>query len=193
MRDYIGQSDMTVCANATLVPDRFNNPQSALFLNNGYCTLPPDVYFNGGPFTILAWVNIVQAAIKSRLLDFGNGPNSDNVIFCILSGTSRQPYVSTFQGSSGSSKLLGSAVSLNVWTHLAWVFDAKNSLVYVNGSLSANQTMWAPKNLLRQQVYIGRSNWHFTVYKDSDAQAYFDDIKIYNRALSGQEIMQDMS
>jgi hypothetical protein len=192
MRDYIGQSDMSVGVNAELGPDRFDNPQSALYLNNGYCTVPPGVYFNGSPFTITAWVKEVQFGYVSRLLDFGNGYDIDNIVLTISAHTTLCPFMLTFNaGTNDPSIYASSCLSLGEWTHLAAVFDGSNGLVYLNGTPGASQSSASPQNVLRQNCFIGRSNW--LSWGDQDADAYFDDIKIYNRALSADEIRRDMN
>jgi hypothetical protein len=196
MLDYIGQSDMIIGANVTLRPDRFDQPQSALYLNNGYCTVPPGVYFNGTPFTIMAWIKKIETNPQSRLLDFANGPSSDNVALSISNyegdngGTS--PYLSIYQGNTAGSVIANYTFTLGVWTHLASVFNGSQGFIYVNGTLHGNHTMSIPNNVQRQNCFIGRSNWHAT-YADPDANAFFDDIKIYNRALSSEEIALDMT
>jgi hypothetical protein len=192
-RDYVGQSDMISCVNATLAPDRFNNPQSALYLNNGYCKVPEDVYFNGGPFTITAWVKVMQTNNYARLLDFGNGLGYDNIVASLSYGTTSRPWFVIFSGSSWPGGVpAGSALVLDKWAHTSYVFDGSNTFIYLNATLiSFRSVNFYPRNILRQNCFIGRSNWH-SQGNDQDASAYFDDIKIYNRSLSLQEILQDM-
>jgi hypothetical protein len=191
MLDYIGHSDMIVGANAALDSDRFKNPKSALYLNSGYCTVPPGVYFNGS-FTITAWVKKVQTTNQNRLLDFGNG-RIENVIFSITSSTNSKPYLAIGQTIGWSGPLASSsALGSGVWTHLASVFNGSNAYIYLNGTLTMSESGITvhPDNIVRQDCFIGRSSWY---PGDQDANAYFDDIKIYNRALSSQEIVQDMN
>jgi hypothetical protein len=185
MLDYVGQSHMTIGANAALAPDRLNNAQSALYLNSGYCTVPPGVYFTGGLFTVIAWVYRIQAVSFTGLLDFGNGPSNDNVIFALALPPNSAAYMAIYQGAAFGGKLEANIVS-GQWTHLAAVYGGNNMYLFVNGQNVQSVAMWAPNNVVRQLCFIGRSN-----SGDPDAQAYFDDIKIYNRALSTAEIQAD--
>jgi hypothetical protein len=183
---------MYSCANDTLVSDRFNNPQSALYLNNGYCTVPPGVYFNGGPFTILAWVKVIQILNHNRLLDFGNGPESNNLIVSLSMATTSEPCMGSLLNSVWTGVAVASSpIDLGVWTHLASVFDGSQAYIYVNGTQSGVQPMTGVDNNIRNNCFFGRSNWHDI--SDPDTNAILDDIKIYNRALSSQEIAQDMN
>jgi hypothetical protein len=195
--DYASQADMSIGTNVALRPDRFNNTQSALYLNIGYCTVPPGVYFNGA-YTITAWVKEVQANSGCvRLLDFGNGQFEDNIIISISQNANMYPYMTIVEGVSSNFTSSGdmhtnAPFALGVWTHLASVFDGSNSIFYINGALVLNQSAngVSPRPIVRQNCFIGRSNWY---PGDWDASAYFDQIKIYNRAMSGQEILADMN
>jgi hypothetical protein len=191
MRDYIEHSDMTIGLNANLAPDRFGKAQSALYLNDGFCTVPPGVYFNGSPFTITAWVKEAQFVTYGRFLDFGNGYSHENVVLAIAN-PNPNPFLIISNAGAYSPEIDASLfLSLGAWTHLAAVFDGSNGLVYVNGTPGVSRATAAPDNVVRQNCYFGRSNWLSN--GDKDVQAYFDDIKIYNRALSHTEILRDMN
>jgi hypothetical protein len=153
--------------------------------------VPPGVYFTGGPYTVTAWVKMIQANYQSRLFDFGNGQTSDNVFLAISHDTSSKPYLKIFNGTVASSDLLSSSIlTLGAWTHLASVFDGSRVLIYLNGTLVLNQLVNVfPRNIVRQKCFVGKSN----SFTDQDANAYFDEIKIYNRNLSNQEIAQDLN
>ena len=56
---------------------------SYLWLNWGYVTAPPGVYFNGD-FSVSVWIRALNFANWQRVFDFGNGPASDNVMMIIL-------------------------------------------------------------------------------------------------------------
>jgi hypothetical protein len=191
MLDYVGQSQLTIGDNAYLATDRLNNAQSALYLNTGYCTVPPGEYFTGGSFTIIAWVYRVQISSQNRLLDFGNGPASDNVIFGITDYTTGEAMVCIYQGSN-SQVYPKASINSGEWIHLAAVFGGNNLKIYVNGVIAQSIYYLPPNKVVRQLCYFGRSSWHL-VGQDQDTHAYFDDIKIYNRTLSPSELQADMN
>jgi hypothetical protein len=197
IRDYIGQSDMTPVLNVGFVLDRLGYAQSALYLNNGYCTVPPGVYFNS-TFTITAWVNSQDLDIKrQRVIDFGNGEWINNVALAYIDiATSPTPYGiitpdDLGDGASTVYAVSSATISQFQWIHLALVYDGSYQYIYINGAQTAMQ--WSPSypnNLVRNSCFIGRSNWPLL---DKDANAFMDDLKIYNRALRPQEILANMN
>jgi hypothetical protein len=84
-------------------------------------------------------------------------------------------------------------LKLNIWEHLAYVFNYPNHFLYLNGILISNDTVNAkPMNVIRNQAYIGRSNWHI-LNNDRDANADFDDIKFFNIPLTEAQVKFDMN
>jgi hypothetical protein len=188
--DYIGQAHVTSLINGSFVSDRFGNPKAALYLNNGYAAVPPGVYFNS-TFTITAWVYpLDQNFHYQRIIDFGNGPWNSSVGLAYYCDTSMSY---AFLGDVNSQMSLFSTRSTiqSAWSHLAFVYDGLNVIIYLNGSQSASQSHSTnPDNIIRNLCYIGRSNWD---NDDYDATAYLDDLKIYNRPLPPQEILREMN
>jgi len=198
LKDYIGSSDMSpgtdleTNGSVGFGADRFSDPSGAIYLNNGYYTVPPGVYFSGD-FTILAWVKEVSYMEGSRLIDFGNGPNSDNVIAAICDVHSEMPRPRIFVGANynnASDHFPSAVIKLNEWYHLAYVLNGTNMTMYINGENVGSQDSMIPAYIVRSSSFIGRSNWY---PGDQDANAYFDEIKIYNRALSPDEVAYDMT
>ena len=64
---------LTNSSNAQLVDNSY------LWLNWGYVTAPPGVYFNGD-YSVSVWIKTINLANWQRVFDFGNGPASDNVM-----------------------------------------------------------------------------------------------------------------
>jgi hypothetical protein len=195
MLDYIGGAHMTPIVNVNYIPDRFNNPKSALYLNSGSCSVPAGVYFKS-PFSILVWVNPQQTTGATRILDFSSGTFQNNVIFQY----GLNPQFGIFYGTTGAqSNYLTASIAVNVsrWTHLAAVYDGSMFFLYIDSTLQGSRlisTVYSnppnPVNVVRQNCYIGRSAWY---PNDVDAMVFIDDLKIYNRALSQVEIAADMN
>ena len=81
----------------------------------------------------------------------------------------------------------GATVSANSWTHLAVTHDGTNLRIYSNGVLSA--TAAAPAIFSTNgPLYIGGN-----VFQGDFFAGVIDEVRIYNRALSSQEILADMS
>ena len=81
MNDEIGTAHMTQGSLNLFVSDRFGNANSALALNGRWTQVPSGVYFDSPEFTISVWVYPQQVGSHARIIDFGNGQASDNILF----------------------------------------------------------------------------------------------------------------
>jgi hypothetical protein len=181
--DEIGTNDGTVTG-ASLSTDRFGNPNMAYDFDgvDDYISFPSDIYFDGA-FTVSAWANIRTVQSWCRLLDFGNGSNSDNVLLA-FSGASSGNFVAEVIG--GGQLYSNTTFPLNNWTFICVTLDSDNILsIYENNVLSSSMLVsLMPQNIIRTLNYLGKSNWGFDAYADGQ----IDDVRIYNRALSTSEI-----
>jgi hypothetical protein len=90
------------------------------------------------------------------------------------------------------------ALGINQWQHLACVYSFPYYFIYIDGTLvtaPGSQTTYSSfniKNETRTSNFVGRSNWYINGV-DQDADADFDDLKIFNRSLSQQEIQSEMN
>jgi hypothetical protein len=88
---------------------------------------------------------------------------------------------------------------LNKWHHLACVFSFPNYFIYIDGNLATvpgsktTHSSFSLANVVRSSNFIGRSNWYSSNNADADADADLDDLKIFNRALSQQDIQWEMN
>ena len=58
-QDIISGMDMTIQPNDQLVSDRFNNKNSAIFINTGYGTAPSGIYFDPSTgFSVMVWIKV---------------------------------------------------------------------------------------------------------------------------------------
>ena len=193
LKDYIGSSDMipgTLDAGESIgfTQDRFNNPNGAIFMNPGYYILPPGIYFNN-TFSFLVWSKILVFVPYSRIIDCGNGSNLDNFVVSFLYSSNFTLYTSIYRGSAVSQVVtITNKLPVNTWFHLAVIYDGQYLMLYVNGNLAANFTSGALLGVVRNKCYIGRSNWN-----NPDAYACYDDLMIYNRALSSNEVHNCMN
>ena len=190
MKDYVSGNDLITNGSVSLSYDRYSRPNSALSLTGvGFYSLPPGTYFSGD-FTLVAWIYINSFGLNDRLIDCGNGIDSDNVIISYNQGTTFEPYVSIVTNSTFKSGNLVAnlTMSINVWNHIAVTLAGNSAFMYLNGSIiGAWNSNSIPRNVYRSSCYFGRSNYP----GDSLSNAKFDAIKIYNRALSSYEIWND--
>lgn len=178
----------TLQGGVTPAVDRFGDANNALSFNgsNGYVNVPAGVYFNGGDFTVSAWVRKSANNNFSRLFDFGNGQANNNVLLAISSGTSGRPISQIFQNTTGGAQVSSPVTPLtnNQWELLTYTWSNNAAVLYINGVMMGQGVQSAPLNVVRNICYIGRSNWA----GDGYAQGRFDDFRIYNRILTESEI-----
>jgi hypothetical protein len=187
LNDLINGADMYLPSqgNNLLTTDRFNKPFSALSLNNDFYRVPPGVYFNGGNFTVAAWVKVKTNIRWQKLIDFGNGEDNDNIVFSLSEADSGKPSFYVYNGNKYSSVVSSESLVIGKWTHVAFVFDKSNGYIYINDIRTAsNDNFKAPNNLIRNWNYVGGSSW----LADSNTDADIDDLRIYSRALGPEEI-----
>jgi hypothetical protein len=142
------------------------------------------------PLTIEAWVYVRAYASWSRLMDFGNGPGTDNIVCALSSEVSGQPRFSFWNGSGGglADLISPSPLPLNAWRHLAFTYDGTNGRIFINGDLAASGPMSAPPIVTRTNNFIGRSNWG-----DPYANAIIDEFRIWSVARSPAQIQASRS
>ena len=173
--------------NANLTYDRFNRSNSALALNNGYYKVPNGVYFNG-PFSITAWFYYRSLQYGSVLLDFGSSTGAQNVFVTLFTLNSPTPYVRI--NNNGTISQCGNRpFNFLNWTHIASTYDGNLLKLYMNGLSVCQITSGWPLNVTRMSNYIGKSYYPTNSY----ANATYDEIRLYNRALNQSEISELMS
>lgn len=155
--------------------------------SDDYIQLPSGVYFNGGSFTISAWVYPTAFNSWSRVIDFGNGPNTDNVLLAITNGTSGMPDLGIHTPYSSNDFEANASIPLDQWSFVAATFDSgtTHATIYIDGNDAGDTTFgFGPDDVTRTDDYIGRSNWS----SDGYAQGSIDDVSIYNYALSAAQV-----
>ena len=150
---------------------------------NDYASLPAGVYFNGD-FTIECWVYPKSFPNWARIIDFGNGAGSDNILLAYTYGTSGAPgfYV------EGSQFQATQTLPLNQWSHISATLSGTTATIYINGVATGTATFPTPVNVTRTKCYIGKSNWG-----DPYANAVFDELRIWNTAKTQAEIHSSMN
>ncbi len=154
--------------------------------------LPPGIYFAPGGFTIESWLFVRETRTWSRVIDFGNGPASDNLVLTLSNGSSGRPSLHLYRGGSqaGSVLIAASSLPLNQWVHLAATFDGVTARIYINGQLDAQSAFaGASQSVVRNNAFVGRSNWGSDAFADSD----FDDLRIWSQARSPGEVLEGMN
>ena len=185
MSDEIDGANMTQGALTTFVADRFGNENEALNLNGGWTQVPSGFYFNTPQFSITTWIYPQQLGLWSRLIDFGNGANQDNVVFAIGSPTNK-PAVQICPLFSCSIELYSSqALTLNKWQFLAMTYDGAKLTIYIDSIQTSKFQVYTMPNKKRTNNLIGKSNMG---NGDGVSWSYIDDLRFFNISLNSSQL-----
>ena len=142
-----------------------------------------------GPFSVFAWIKggAPGQVIISQMDGTGSGETwlgMDAVSGCLMTGLVPPP-VGRFVVQPLSSQII---VTDGLWHHVGFVWDGFYRILYVDGTeVATDAAALAPLNFSNGGLYIGAS-------KTTDASTLFygliDDIRIYNVALSAEEITE---
>ena len=138
----------------------------------------------GTSFSVSTWLYPHASGMTARPFvkaDVGESVATDSKEILINSGQ----FVFRYEHSGGSNYDLASGHVLqpNQWVHLVVVRDdaTGNAYTYVNGTLTQQATSSPTPSINSAPTYIG--SWSGTVF-----DGLIDDVRVYNRALSGSEI-----
>jgi hypothetical protein len=161
---------------ATFVDGKIGIKAIALNGSDAFVQLPAYVA-NHQEITIATWV--FWKGSGSCIFDFANDQNESmfltaGMVFAIKSGGLDQ-------------RLTAPMLPINSWTHVAVTLGSTATRIYINGGMVAESTAITlnPLNFKPILNYIGRSNNSYTLIN-----AYIDDFRIYNYALSASEVAQ---
>ena len=149
----------------------------SLTFNNNYVSINDSASLRPSNITIAFWYkslenNILQYLImKDKSSDasyYVQINNSATIKFCTTGGTCASMSNSGF---------------LNNWVHIVITFDGTTAKFYKNGSYISQQgTMNAIDYTSPLKLYLG--------YSSNAPQGLMDDVRIYNRVLSSNEVLQ---
>ena len=185
MSDLVGHTDLQP-GGTKYATDRFQNPCSALNLNQAYGRLPAGYYFDTPEFSVSTWILFDKATTGAyaRIIDFSNGAPMDNILIMFNSGFLK---LDLFVGSSVS-LTTQSAVETpsGVWTFLTFTFDGQHAFIYMNGVLvsSAILSGSTPGKVMRVNNYVGKSCSN----SDGYSATLVDDLKFFNVSLTPAQI-----
>lgn len=153
---------------------------------SSYIQLPQGVVSGLNNFTIAAWVKLpANQGDNTRLFDFGSGTGT----FMILApkiGTNVR-YKITYSGGSYD-RYIPYTVPLNSWVHITISQSGNVFRFYANGVLQYTDSAATVKPAdmgVTTSNYLGKSQFSSDPYSDHT----YDDFRIYNYALSAQDIL----
>ena len=181
--------------NPTYLRDRFNRPNSSLFLNGvtQYIGLPTSIPSNSTMF-ISFWIKTTQSNPNNwdsaiYLIDRNNCATDRDWNISIGLGGKIIFVTGIFEPLGGGMRKLVSSVSINdnKWHHIGIAYANTNQAMYIDGTKTA-QGDGVVMTFLTENVpvLIGESCCHLNARQKF--LGTIDDLRIYNRIVSEQEI-----
>lgn len=169
--------------------------------NDDYVEIPNSESLNSivSQITIIAWVKTYHphrgTIVANWYYDKSVSPRvNERSYVCTVLEDGRPDFGLSGDGESGTFLVSSTkAISKGEWTHLAFVSNSTSMSIYINGVLVASGE--APSSIYRsgRSIFIGVWNAREKIGEEFTEffEGEMDEIKIYNRALSGQEVLQD--
>ncbi|MBN1578553.1 MAG: LamG domain-containing protein [Chitinispirillaceae bacterium] len=195
--DESGNGNNGIVYGATLASDRLGNPNSAYNFRgygyNDFIQIPDSRSLNiTGDMTITAWINTSNIDPYWSMEIFSNmeevSPHNGYMLSVSWWDGDDQyedPDNKTLRFMSGDASIWSnSAVNTGDWIHVAAILSGTHAEIYLNGILDNAGTVGVPTSFGADQ-FIGQSNSNYYNF-----DGLLDEIRIYNRALSKDEIQQ---
>jgi hypothetical protein len=185
--DIVGNTNGTLqgTANWQTATDFPGGSRSVLQFNgtSNYIQLPAMNFDYSQGFTVESWVYYEEFNKFSRIIDFGNGQGQDNIVFA-NEDTTNNLFFLVLPEDSPRIKA-SNALEEKKWMYLVATVDGSgNAKIYKNGQLIQSGKQNVPKNIERQNNYIGKSNWP----GDALFKGQIAEVRIWNVALSADVI-----
>ncbi|EOD06344.1 hypothetical protein EMIHUDRAFT_219184 [Emiliania huxleyi CCMP1516] len=149
--------------------------------------------------TVAAWVKRSRSGNQGdRLIDFGNGGGSDNIVVAFQYGVAYDVYLGStqysFAPSQGpcpatppSDRWVCGAFPVDVWTHVAVVHKPDETVtMYWDGVPRGSGSLPLPPAVARSGLYVGKSHWGYDPYFRGEMR----DVFVFNGALDDGELRE---
>jgi len=181
-KDASGTNNGTLTG-GNFVSDRFGNPNSALALTTNSSIVCSSNLYNGPQiFTISVWLK-TSSIDYGRIIVFdesqcGHINNWDRTIFINEGQAGFYVFPGSIQNISG-----GINIADDKWHHIAATLGPDGMKLYVDGNLVASNSA-----VTSAQDFSGY--WRIGSFQNTTPVGSYDDVVIYNRALTSSEIRQ---
>lgn len=184
----------TVNGAITLTTDRFGNANSAYDFKDGYIEIPDSnnsLDLTTG-ITMVAWVNPREQPDEPLFTGGGIIFNKEsNYEMALTTNTNTIRYAFSLNGSSQWSDT-GVSVDTNKWTLVVVSYDGNTITVYKNGEIVHQRVEKGSAPVSDAAAGIGSREMGYSSYPKwvSRFNGMIDDVRIYNRAISEEEVKQ---
>jgi len=172
--------------------DRFGIKNSAYSFDgiNDYIAVEPDSSFEGiNTLTLVAWINVRKASLYPSVVSKGNVGNYKESYALFLDPKNRLGFLVNSNGTaSGRGLMMDFTIPTAKWIHIASSYDGSMMRTYVNGIEVASVAHQGGVFPTAGPLLIGKSERRNTQLVSSFFNGLIDDVLIYNRALSPDEV-----
>ena len=185
LADSIGDADLMASGTAAVATDADRG--TALKLDgttNGFASFPTG--FFDGRSTMTVSMDVKSEKTSGNFFTFALGADTDKYYFLRLRGGEVRSAIT--QSSWQSESAVTGTVTSGQWHRVDVVFAQTTMTVYADGvKLGQNTTLGATVEQLGTNLagYLGKSFYA----GDGYFQGWFDNVKVYNRALSSAEVL----
>ncbi len=187
LADSVGDADLKASGTAAVATDAEKG--SALRLTgaaNGFASFPTG--FFDGRDTMTVSMDIKSERTEGNFFTFAFGQNQDRYSFLRVRGGEARTAITkaTWQGESD----VTGSISSGQWHKYDLVYDGKTLRMYIDGvKVDENTSLNASVGELGSNLigYLGKSFYG----PDGYFQGWYDNVRVYNRALSSVEILQN--
>lgn len=185
LRDSAGAADLTASGTAAVVTDAERGKVLRVDgSSNGFASFPQGFFDGRSAMTVS--MDVKSEKSSGNFFTFTFGKDSNAYYFLRVRGTDVRSAI-TKASYQNESAVTGS-VSSGQWHHYDLVFDGARMTVYVDGvRLGENAALNTTVDGLGRNLlgYLGKSMYG----ADGYFQGSFDDVKVFNRALTASEIL----
>lgn len=163
--------------------------EKSLNLASQFVQLPYEIAASD-ELTFAAWINWRSASTTwQRIFDFGNDTEHYMFLTPYNSYTSKMRFAIK-NGGDEQTLDCSSKLASQKWKHVVVTISKDTTKIYVDGEVAAKGTgiTIKPSDIHPTLNYLGRSQFN----SDSNINAYYDDVRIYNYALSADEVKDVM-
>lgn len=181
--DSSGNNNNGVITGATCVDGKINKALN--FNGNSYLEAPNSPTLNiSSQVTIIAWINVSSISSYNRIIAKSHTSNVNPYTMYGLMFDNAN-HIRLEITTSGTQNAVNGITIIpnNIWTFVAGTYDGSSMKVYVNGNLdnSSSHTGGIDTNIM--PLSIGRSGFGLDYFIGT-----IDEVRIYNRSLSDNEI-----
>lgn len=180
----VNQLDAVVSGQKSFTTTAKQGEKALLLGGSQYVQLPYEIA-NTDEFTFAAWVNWRKTTpINQRIFDFGNGTRQ--YMYLTPSNGSKMSFV--INNGSGEKTLdCKEPLGDQAWHHVAVTIGQGQTIIWLDGEQAASTSAFTvtPGQLHPTLNYLGRAQNGSIQFLN----AYLDDVRIYNYALSADEMV----